>query len=243
MSIGKFVKMDANTLDGIWKPFICIRVLLNVEKPLRRRLKIRREGDSWSWVNFKYERLGTFCFVCGILGHSERDCSIIYANPDKVVERAYGVWLRAPTKNAAKINTGARWLRNTSVDGSRWTKTGTSETTITAFHGGDEEPARFMEVDGVVRENHGDGDGIAVQGRDFRPLNRQVHVSNNTKIVNGNDNMESDKVVVNTKRKRTEENLEEIQERNQETVIEEIQNNEHLNLQLAGPGIEARLGL
>lgn len=90
-SIGKFVKMDANTLDGVWKSFVRIRVTLNVQKPLKRRLKSKREGDGWSWINFKYERLGTFCFVCGILGHSERDCSIVYANPYKVVERAYGV--------------------------------------------------------------------------------------------------------------------------------------------------------
>lgn len=45
-SIGSFVKMDANTLDGIWKPFVRIRVSLNVQKPLRRRVKIKREGDG-----------------------------------------------------------------------------------------------------------------------------------------------------------------------------------------------------
>ena len=75
-------------------------------------MKIKREGDNWSWINFKYEHLGTFCFVCGILGHSERDCNIVYRNTDKVIEKAYGVWLRAPSKNAAKMNTGAKWLRN-----------------------------------------------------------------------------------------------------------------------------------
>lgn len=63
-------------------------------------MKIKREGDDWSWINFKYERLSTFCFVCGILGHSERECNIMYANPDKVMDRAYGPWLRASTKNA-----------------------------------------------------------------------------------------------------------------------------------------------
>lgn len=71
--------------------FFCpYRVLLNVEKPLKRRMRIKREGDGWSWLNFKYERLGTFCFVCGILGHSERECSIVYANPDKQVRKLMG---------------------------------------------------------------------------------------------------------------------------------------------------------
>lgn len=63
-------------------------------------------------MNFKYERLSTFCFVCGILGHSERDCAIVYANPDKLVEKPYGTWLRAPVKNSKNQNIGARWLRN-----------------------------------------------------------------------------------------------------------------------------------
>lgn len=61
-----------------------------MEKLLKRRIKIKRESDSWSWLNLKYEQLGTFCFVCGIIGHSEGDCNIVYANPEKVVEKAYG---------------------------------------------------------------------------------------------------------------------------------------------------------
>lgn len=73
---------------------------MNVEKPLKRRMKIRREGAEGNWINFKYETLSTFCFVCGRIGHSERECNIVYASPDKVVARAYGAWLRAPTRNA-----------------------------------------------------------------------------------------------------------------------------------------------
>lgn len=128
--------MDTNTLDGVWKPFSRIRVLINVEKPLKRRLKIKREGEGWNWLNFKYERLGTFCFVCGILGHSERDCNIVYENSDKVIEKAYGLWLRAPPKNAAKLNTGAKWLRNTSDGVSQWMKTSTQASASMAGHGG-----------------------------------------------------------------------------------------------------------
>lgn len=74
-------------------------------------MKINKEGGNWSMINLKYERLGTFCFVCGILGHTEKDCIIVYANQDKKVERTYGTWLRAPTQNN-KVNAGVRWLRN-----------------------------------------------------------------------------------------------------------------------------------
>lgn len=112
--IGRYVKTDPSSLDGMWKPYVRIRVKLDIEKPLKRRMKIKREGGDWVWINFKYECLGNFCFVCGILGHVERDCNLVYANPDKQMEKAYGTWLRALNRNA-KNNTGARWLRN--VDG------------------------------------------------------------------------------------------------------------------------------
>lgn len=60
---------------------------MEVNKPLKRRMKIKREEGAWRWVNFKYERLSTCCFVCGLLGHSERDCAVIYESPDKLIEK------------------------------------------------------------------------------------------------------------------------------------------------------------
>lgn len=61
-------------------------VMLDIDKPLKWRMKIKREGGTWSWINFKYERLSTFCFVYGVLGHSERDSGVVYANPGKETE-------------------------------------------------------------------------------------------------------------------------------------------------------------
>ena len=64
-SIGHYVKSDLANFDGMWKSYVRIRVAMNVEKPLKRR--------------------SSFCFVCGIVGHSERECNVVYANPDKIV--------------------------------------------------------------------------------------------------------------------------------------------------------------
>lgn len=110
--VGKFVKTDLANINGGWKMYSRIRVTMNMEKPLKRRMKIKREGGDWSWINFKYERLSVFCFIYGMLGHQERDCDIAYANPDKEITRVYGVWLRAPTRNNKNANIGAKWLRN-----------------------------------------------------------------------------------------------------------------------------------
>ncbi|XP_074326659.1 uncharacterized protein LOC141664600 [Apium graveolens] len=105
--IGKYLKSDPININGLWKQFYRIRVRIDVSKSLKRRMKIKREGGEWIWVNFKYERLCTFCFVCGKLGHSKRDCDIVYANPGKELVRAYGTWLRAPGKNS-KTAIGSR---------------------------------------------------------------------------------------------------------------------------------------
>lgn len=29
-------------------------------------------------LSFKYERFGTFCFACGVLGHTDRTCETLF---------------------------------------------------------------------------------------------------------------------------------------------------------------------
>ncbi|KAL8114992.1 hypothetical protein AgCh_021712 [Apium graveolens] len=123
--VGEVVKMDPTNVNGMWKQYMRIHIVLNIEKSLKRRIKLKRENGSWNWINFKYERLGTFHFVCGRIGHSDRDYEIVYANSEKTVERAYGVWLRAPSKNAKLQQMRSKWLRNGKESGqSRWSDGG-----------------------------------------------------------------------------------------------------------------------
>ena len=77
-----------------------IRVDLPIDKPLWRKGKIANmEGEKY-WVNFKYERLPTLCFLCGRMGHDDKHCS---ENPDwQNTSRQYGDWMRA--FNSPKIS-------------------------------------------------------------------------------------------------------------------------------------------
>lgn len=227
-ALGEFVKADTNTFDGVWKPCVRIRVILNVEKPLKRRMKIRREGDNWSWLNFKYERLGIFCFVCGILGHSERDCNVVYQNPDKVIGKAYGVWLRAPSKNVTKFNAGAKWLRGSSDINNPWVNTNKQGDSSTTVHGGKQAQERFMEVDGMVHENLGNSVGVEIKSREFNVQERRdvigsKEIQKQPIGEQGIENMESDKIVIDPKRKRVEENVDGIKEGREDGLIFENQ--------------------
>ena len=58
--------------------------------------KITIEGGEGKWVWFKYERLPNFCYRCGLLSHTLKDCpelgerNALGGNK----ELQYGAWLR-----------------------------------------------------------------------------------------------------------------------------------------------------
>ena len=66
---------------------------LPINRPLRKGGNIVNPDGEKFWVSFKYERLPTFCFLCGILGHDERHCLGNSNIPE--AHRQYGDWLRA----------------------------------------------------------------------------------------------------------------------------------------------------
>ncbi|KAK1399917.1 CCHC-type domain-containing protein [Heracleum sosnowskyi] len=109
--IGSYISGDPNNFVGVWREFLRIRVTLPLDIPIKRRMKIRKSEQEWCWVNFKYEAIPTFCFICGLIGHGERFCDKIFDIPMESIEKPYGAWLRADPRR--KTHTlGAKWLRN-----------------------------------------------------------------------------------------------------------------------------------
>ncbi|WOH11482.1 hypothetical protein DCAR_0830969 [Daucus carota subsp. sativus] len=228
--VGTFIKVDAGNTSGMWRQYVRIRVSLDIDKPLKRRMKIKRENGTFSWINFKYERLSTFCFVCGRIGHSDRDCEIVYASPTKTIERAYGVWLRAPNKNTQKQNLGSKWLRNGPNSGYNRAEEGRG-TSTTTMHGGEGSMANFMETGGVVSEIVGGETTITVKGHNLGDT-----------LEAGNKKFESEIVVTDTKRKRRD-----VEKLTENTECSESSGDISLigwtkNGPEAGLGIQARLG-
>ena len=75
--IGIPLVVDALKSGLAWGPFLRIRVDIDITKPLMRGKMIHIEDVEEGWVYFKYERLPTFCYCCGILGHQDRECRTI----------------------------------------------------------------------------------------------------------------------------------------------------------------------
>lgn len=64
-----------------------------------------RVGGSYSqWVEFKYERLPVFCYLCGRLDHDEKECLVWLrsAGPITAEDKQFGPWLRATPERLQK---------------------------------------------------------------------------------------------------------------------------------------------
>ncbi|XP_019161976.1 PREDICTED: uncharacterized protein LOC109158517 [Ipomoea nil] len=112
--IGTFITTDPLNFGGAWRSFMRIRVRLDVAAPLKRRMKILRKDGTVQWINFRYERLSTFCFCCGVLGHSDKFCRRVYEEGIELDEFPFGTWMRASSRRQVKP-VGAKWLLGSST--------------------------------------------------------------------------------------------------------------------------------
>lgn len=73
---------------------------MDLRKPLKRGTIVKYQGRNLK-VFFKYERLPTFCFVCGKIGHLIKDCDEMEGKDEtefddlEEKELPFGQWLRA----------------------------------------------------------------------------------------------------------------------------------------------------
>lgn len=62
-------------------------------------------------IKFKYERLPSFCFYCGIIGHTEKFCELLFDTTGETGNRKYDASLRATVRNQAQARRN-QWLRS-----------------------------------------------------------------------------------------------------------------------------------
>lgn len=114
---GEFMEYDVKNNTSIWRESMRVKIRLDVRKPLKRKKKIKRKDGSEFVVMCKYERLGDFCFVCGLVSHTERFCRRSLDSRGEDENREWGAWLRAPPRRGAGQG-GSKWLRE--EDDAEW---------------------------------------------------------------------------------------------------------------------------
>ncbi|KAF4371584.1 hypothetical protein G4B88_008299 [Cannabis sativa] len=74
---------------------------------LRSGLRVGIEVSGF-WVVFLF--VPTFCFICGIIGHSENFCHKLFDTPEEEIVKPYGNFMRAPPRRKNYL-LGAQYLR------------------------------------------------------------------------------------------------------------------------------------
>ncbi|KAK4420963.1 hypothetical protein Salat_2046800 [Sesamum alatum] len=94
--LGKYRAMDWYKDDPSSLTEFKLRVGLNIQNPLRRIMKIRSPDGEDYVIQFTYERLPNFCFLCGLIGHISKDCEMHYTDGfvDPGSNTPFGPWLR-----------------------------------------------------------------------------------------------------------------------------------------------------
>ncbi|MCH80177.1 hypothetical protein A2U01_0000940 [Trifolium medium] len=108
--IGSFMEYDKNNNSSFWRQYMRLRIKIDVRLPLKKDTKVKDRNGEWCTVKFKYEKLGIFCFVCGIMGHTENRCEIRFAMSNDDGQREWSSELRADTRRMAGRPV-SRWLK------------------------------------------------------------------------------------------------------------------------------------
>ncbi|KAK5844875.1 uncharacterized protein At4g02000-like [Gossypium arboreum] len=93
--IGSFIKYDTKAITASLRNIMRIRVQVDVRKPLKRRKRLLVAKSKEFCVSFKYEKLTTFYFLCGRLGHGESFCPIRMYHGSKDLPMEWDISLRA----------------------------------------------------------------------------------------------------------------------------------------------------
>ncbi|KAF4382121.1 hypothetical protein G4B88_009411 [Cannabis sativa] len=101
--VGKVIKVELEE-DNLssWNIFLRVVVEVNLMKPLVSGCFFDLDSGIKHWLQFKYEKIGIFCYYCGRFGHQRRGCSlsspITVENIDDVPTPMYGPWMSIASK-------------------------------------------------------------------------------------------------------------------------------------------------
>ncbi|KAF8365189.1 hypothetical protein HHK36_032810 [Tetracentron sinense] len=96
--VGELLEVDLPKV-GIEKgKFLRIRVQVDISQPLRPFVSLKLLSGELAIFPVAYERLPTFCFKCGCIGHGIKHCLVVKGCPGEDATKSFdlfGSWMRA----------------------------------------------------------------------------------------------------------------------------------------------------
>jgi hypothetical protein len=75
-AVGRFLGelKEYDHRNTVHSSYMRLKVRINVNNPLQQSWKVRANEGNYVQIFFKYEKLGIFCYLCGLLGHTDKNC-------------------------------------------------------------------------------------------------------------------------------------------------------------------------
>ncbi|KAM0905176.1 hypothetical protein ACQ4PT_017548 [Festuca glaucescens] len=96
--VGKVKSVEKNHQRFFEGDYVRVRATINVNEPLIRFVPLNLGGAERMLLHVKYEKIGYFCAVCGVMGHDMEECGDGVHSPDK---EQWGKWLYAKRRTQA----------------------------------------------------------------------------------------------------------------------------------------------
>lgn len=110
--VGRLEKYDHENNYGNWRRFMKLRVAIPVNEPLKKSFEFVLTDGAAVTVNFRYEKLGNFCYVCGLLGHTEGYCQKRFEAGFVEGDNQWGPFLKAEFNGLAGRHDENPWLHD-----------------------------------------------------------------------------------------------------------------------------------
>ncbi|MBA0610739.1 hypothetical protein Godav_011544 [Gossypium davidsonii] len=94
-----------------------MRVKVDIRAPLKRRKNIQLSPGDSIYVQFWYEKLTLFCFLCGRLGHGDNFYPIHLSKEVIANDMGWDISLRAVGRRAAVMDRGLHLVLGVNLEG------------------------------------------------------------------------------------------------------------------------------
>nr|XP_023873652.1 uncharacterized protein LOC111986250 [Quercus suber] len=172
-TIGSVESVDVDEKGFCLGNYMRIRVTIDISTPLCRGRKVRLGGSSQFWVDFKYERMPIFCYLCNMVTHDKNDCLVGLRRTERMnaEDKSYSTWLRATQERLQKPHLVLAPSCDSDREVQRNTVSSTQAATVS-----DQSPRRVMgeihlqTTEEKVKEKGRDDVGLVVAGSEVEIL-------------------------------------------------------------------------